>query len=71
MGYGVGRRCGSDLALLRLWHGLAAAAPIGPRLAWEPPYALGAALKSKKKKREDIGSGNPPIYRPPVPQPTV
>jgi len=30
---------------------LAAAAPIGP-LAWERPYAKGAALKSKKKKRK-------------------
>jgi len=27
---------------------LAATAPIGP-LAWEPPYALSAALKSKKQ----------------------
>ena len=26
----------------------AALAPIGP-LAWEPPYAMGAALKKKKK----------------------
>jgi len=29
---------------------LAAVAPIGP-LAWEPPHASGAALKSKKKKK--------------------
>ena len=33
-----------DLALLWLWHRLAATAPIVP-LAWEPPYAMGAALK--------------------------
>jgi len=49
---GVGRRHGSDPALLWLWHRPAAIAPIGP-LAWEPPYAAGAALeKAKKKKRE-------------------
>ena len=28
-----------------LWHSLAATAPIRP-LAWEPPYATGAALKT-------------------------
>ena len=33
-----------------LWHRLAAVAPIRP-LAWELPYAMGAALKRKKKKR--------------------
>ena len=33
-----------DLALLWLWCRTAATAPIGP-LAWEPPYAVGAALK--------------------------
>ena len=32
------------LALLWLWCRPAAVAPIGP-LAWEPPYAMGAALK--------------------------
>ena len=32
-----------------LWCRLAAEAPIGP-LAWEPPYAVGTALKSKRKK---------------------
>ena len=50
---GVGHRHGSNLALLWLWCRLAAAAPIGP-LAWEPPYAAGAALeKAKKKKRQE------------------
>ena len=44
----VGCRCSSDPALLGLWHRPAAIAPIRP-LAWEPPYATGAALKSKKK----------------------
>ena len=36
-------------ALLWLWCRPAAIAPVGT-LAWEPPYAVGAALKSKKKK---------------------
>ena len=35
--------------MLWLWHRLAAVAPIQP-LAWEIPYAEGAALKKKKKK---------------------
>ena len=47
---GVGRRRGSDLALLWLWHRPAAAAPIGP-LAWELPYAADAALKRKQKQK--------------------
>ena len=33
--------------MARLWRRLAAAAPIPP-LAWELPYAAGAALKSKQ-----------------------
>ena len=40
-----------DPALLWLWCRLAAVALIRP-LAWEPPYAPGMALKSKKKKRK-------------------
>ena len=36
-------------ALLWLWHMLAAAALIQP-LGWELPYAMGVALKRKKKK---------------------
>ena len=40
-----------DLALLGLRCWLAAAAPIGP-LAWELPYAAGAALKSKNKTKQ-------------------
>ena len=47
---GVGHGHGSDLALLWLWCRLAAAAPIPP-LAWEPPYAIGLALKKKKSRR--------------------
>ena len=49
MSYGVGCRCGTDLALLWLWCRPAAAAPVGP-LAWELTHAAGAALKSKKEK---------------------
>ena len=48
MSHGVGHRCGLDPALLCLWHRLAAVALIGP-LAWEPPHAVGAALKRQKK----------------------
>ena len=39
------------LAWLWLWLWLAAAALIRP-LAWEPPYATGAALKRPKRKKE-------------------
>ena len=39
-----------------LWCRLAAATLIGP-LAWEPPYAVGAAPKDKKKKNHgEVGS---------------
>ena len=44
MSWGVGRRRGSDLALLWLGCRLAAVAPIRP-LAWKLPCASGAALK--------------------------
>jgi len=47
---GVGRRQGSDLAWLWLWHRLAVAAPIRP-LVWEPQYALGAVLEKDKNKQ--------------------
>ena len=40
-----------DSASLWLWSRLDAAALIGP-LAWEPPYAVSAALKSQKKKKK-------------------
>ena len=49
MSCGVSRRHGSDLALLWLWCRPVAVTPIRP-LAWEPPYAMGAALKRQKKK---------------------
>ena len=57
MSCGVGRRRCSDPALLWLWCRPVATAPIGP-LAWEPPYAAGAAqeiattTKKDKRKRE-------------------
>ena len=51
MNCNVGRRCSSDLVLLCLWCRLAAVAPIR-LLAWEPPYATGAALKRQKKKKK-------------------
>ena len=44
---GIGQRYSWDPVLL--WHRLAAVVLIQP-LAWEPPYAEGAALKSKKIK---------------------
>ena len=44
--HGVGSRYGSGPELW-LWCRLAALAPIQP-LAWEVPYALGAALKKAK-----------------------
>ena len=40
-----------DPALLWLWCRPTAAAPF-PLLAWELPYAAGAALKTKKKKKK-------------------
>ena len=48
MSCGVSRGCDSDHALLCLWSRPAAAALIRP-LAWEPPFAAGAALKNKTK----------------------
>ena len=63
MSCGVACRCGLDLALLWLWHRLAATAPIR-LLAWESPYATGAALEKtkrqkKKKKRFKLSSISP------------
>ena len=57
MSCGVGHICSLDLTLLWLWCRPAAVAPIKP-LAWEPPYAVGVALKGqkdkKKKKEKDL-----------------
>ena len=46
---GVGGRCGSDLLLPWFWHRPVTTAPIRP-LAWEPPYAMGVALKRQQNK---------------------
>ena len=57
MSCGVGRRRGSDLSWLWLWlwHRPAATVLIQP-LAWELPYATGAALKRQKtKKKKNYG----------------
>ena len=54
MSCGTGCRRDSDTTLLWLWHRPTATAPIRP-LAWEPPYAAGAAqemAKKRKKKKE-------------------
>ena len=51
MSHGVGRRHCLDPALLWLWCRLAALAPIRP-LAWELPYATGAALEKDKEKKQ-------------------
>ena len=56
MSCGVGHRCSLDPKLLWLWRRQAAAALIRP-LAWEPPNAMGTAVrgqninKTKKKPR--------------------
>ena len=50
MSCSVGLRCGLDPTLL--WRRPAATAPIG-LLAWEVPYAVGAALKRWKERRKE------------------
>ena len=49
MSYGVDCRLDLD-AVLCLWHRPGAPALIPP-LAWKPPCAVGAALKSKNKNK--------------------
>ena len=49
----VGCRRGLDPELLWLWHRPLATAPIGP-LAWEPPYAAGAAQEMAKGQKNKI-----------------
>ena len=51
MSYGVGHRCGLDPVLLWLWCRPVATAPIR-LLAWEPPYATGAALEKTKQNKQ-------------------
>ena len=53
MSCGVGCRRGAVLVVLWLWCGPEATALIRP-LAWEPPYAVGEALKCTRK-----GGGHP------------
>ena len=57
MSCGLGHRRSLDLALLWLWRRPATTALMRP-LAWEPPYALGAALEKdkrpKKKKKKEV-----------------
>ena len=56
MSCGIGHRRGSDPMLLWLWRRLVGTAPIRP-LAWEPPFATGAALekvKRPKKKKKNF-----------------
>ena len=53
MSCGVGRRHSSDLALLCLWCKMTATVPI-QLLAWELPYAMGAALKRQEKNKKDF-----------------
>ena len=54
MSCAVGCRRGSDPERLWLWSRLAATALIGP-LAWERPYAAGAALeKAKRQKKKKV-----------------
>ena len=52
MSCGVGRRHGSGPMLLWLWHRPVATVLIRP-LAWESPYAAGAALEKRKKKKKE------------------
>ena len=51
MSCGVGRRLGSDPSLLWQWCRPAAVAPTRP-LAWEPPYATGAALEMAERQKK-------------------
>ena len=48
----VSHRCSLDPTLLWLWCRPEAVGPIRP-LAWELPYATGAAIKKKEKNRNE------------------
>ena len=52
MSCGVDCRHDLDPVLLWLWCRPATKAPVGP-LAWEPLYAVGAALKRKNKQKKN------------------
>ena len=65
MSCGIGHRRDSDLVLLWLWRRPAATASIRP-LAWEPPCAVGAALKGQKTNKNknkpyNSGRGDLPL----------
>jgi len=62
---GVGCRRGSDPALLWLWRRPVATAPIRP-LAWEPPYAAGAAQEIAKKTKKKKKFRNIKLWKPSV-----
>ena len=66
MSCGVGCRCGWHPVLLWLWCKPATTAPILP-LAWEPPYASGAALekakRQKKKKKRALTMYSPNVEK--------
>ena len=49
MSCSIGCRRGLDLAWLWLWRRPVATAPIRP-VAWEPPYAAGAALEKATRQ---------------------
>ena len=53
---GVGLRCGSDLGVCGCGCGIGLWLSPDLTLAWEPPYAAGAALKrpNKKKRKKDL-----------------
>ena len=57
MNCGVGCRHDLDPALLWLWRRPVATVPI-TLLAWEPPYAMRAALKRKKTNKKTPRVGN-------------
>ena len=61
MSCSVGHRRGLDSVLLWFWRRPAATASIRP-LAWEPPYAVGAALKGQTNKQKVLGDWN--VYSP-------
>ena len=64
MSCGIGHRRSLDAELLWLWCRQVATAPVRP-LAWEPPYAVGAAQEmAKRKKKIERKLGIMPFHRP-------
>ena len=57
MSCSIGHGPSLDMALLWLWHRLAATAQIR-LLAWELPCAVGAPQKKKKKKKKSTINSN-------------